>query len=215
MKVLCRYDTQERIEKFINDGVLSFGNARLYVAQQLTGGQRDNELRRTFYPSPKNGIVVFTPQNGTPPIHVEVVGMKLESLLPHYFLFCLSTVYDVCLYEEFGRDACAVIGDPGRFLKRLRDHVSANMPGWKVGCRGVKYFDPRHTPETNDLFDLICSKDQRYKHQYEYRIVLYTREETDAERIPVCLGALEDDCDITMRLRPTLSAPVSDSGQIS
>lgn len=196
-----RFSKQRFLETFVNEGIIPFGNSRPYRdGTALTPAQRDDEEGRSFRVKPKDGIVRLVPKDGSPPIVANsVVHIDIRLEVPVCYLLCLTKYYDPNRYADYDADACVEITDIRQFMDRLKQQVTKTMPGWIVGAKSVEYFNPNFSLTNSDLFRLICSKDNRYEWQAEYRIVLHNPGDAgSSDRIIVNIGPLNDICRIVV-----------------
>jgi hypothetical protein len=87
-----------------------------------------------------------------------------------FYVYCLAESTDARLFDDFADyDACVVITRPDEFKSRVKNGVSAQLPGWKFIAGPVIYFDP--------FFCLVHKmvphfwKHFRFSYQKEHRLV--------------------------------------------
>jgi hypothetical protein len=197
-----RFSKRRFLETFVNEGVISFSNSRQYRdGTALTQAQRDDEEGRSFGARPKDGTLRLEPEDGSPPILAKsVVHIDIRLAVPVCYLLCLTKCYDPNRYADYDADACVEMRDIRQFMDRLKQQVSRTMHGWSVGATSVEYFNPNFPLTNSDLFRLICSKDNHYEWQAEYRVVLYNPDDPGSvDRIEVNIGPLTDICRIVSR----------------
>lgn len=92
------------------------------------------------------------------------------------FVFCLSKVFNDNLFLEFDCDACIVINDVERFLKKCRVAAKKNYSFAKQGLKygRVEYYDENRENalcyENGEI--LPFRKRSKFKNQNEYRLVI-------------------------------------------
>jgi hypothetical protein len=85
-------------------------------------------------------------------------------------VYCLSSVFDVRLFDDFGYDACVILADPAEFIQRIQHAVDHHCKGWLTDHQSVRYIDPYNWKKAIKE-DVFFTKDVQYWYQHEYRIV--------------------------------------------
>lgn len=196
--VLYRYSKQKYLESFVNEGIVSFGQAKYYESKDgLTYGQRDDEQGRHYIPDLLKTRFVI---NGMPITHLKDVtirqGLRNSSSKPlNYYLLCCSLVYDKNLYKEFEADACIEISDVETFFTLIRNKLNQGDIPLDFGLGQVSYYDTSSLPSTNEQIDLIFMKSKEYSHQAEYRFVIIDdKTQLTVDRLGLSLGSLKAIC---------------------
>lgn len=112
----------------------------------------------------------------------------------------MSTDFEPQIFEEFrDYDSCVIIKDPDLFASRLEESTRRLLPDWYFHHNPVEYFDPCE-PYKNQYFNPIRCKDFRFAYQMEYRVSWHPQKNGPAkDYIDLCLGSLEDICDLHIR----------------
>jgi hypothetical protein len=171
---LYHFGKTQHISEFVPQGRISFGLADGFSRDGLTGGQQDDEMKRTARPPPKTTTIL--------------VGQKLDDARPlqnlmsikagfgirvPYFVKCFSLGYSEEMYHEVGGDMCVEIKDVGAFFQRFEKALTAQLPDWAAFAAHVQYWDFSRIPLGMNQRDLMFLKDAAaYSCQKEYRIVL-------------------------------------------
>ena len=95
------------------------------------------------------------------------------------FVYCLSTLHEERLYDDFSCDACIEILEPAEFIRRVRIAVKRLISIDPAGliCRPVHYY-AANKPSKSDIKnpkELVFLKDEQYSYQREYRMVFGRR----------------------------------------
>ena len=178
---LYRYGLRRYLEPFLLTGRVSMARADTYRDTLLSDGQRDDETVRALADGTE---LLFVGRDGNPLV---------------YYLLCCSMANDPSLLTEFGADACVRIYDPGTFGDRLLAEARREFPdrGGIQGCdlygRTVRYYPDGVVPSVNDQVELIFSKNQRFAHQKEFRVIFAANPLlTSSKRIEFTIGDMRD-----------------------
>jgi len=173
-------DTPEKLYKYLPGE---------YVKQVLKGSllfrnltyfrQHEDKVRG----DETEGIHIDHPDN---PITIEVLNRLVPPVIGDFsflnsieqdkiFVFCLSTVLERKLFDEFRADCCIVTEDVPKFLLRCRSGIIRYGVLNKCGFlhRRVDYYRSNEAAQRSvkDPQNLPFFKDARFKQQYEYRLV--------------------------------------------
>ena len=112
-----------------------------------------------------------------------------------YYVYCLSTVYDYRLFDDFDADSCLIIGNAEAFLASLISAFEAKCPAWYGWHSEVRYIDPLNISDNN--IDVFFGKHFRYSYQKEYRAVwLPEKEQQNLGPVLLKVDGLADCADL-------------------
>lgn len=142
--------------------------ADLSRGDYLEGHHRDNPDRDVTITSKSTGVTIsgdFSFLNSTN--------------TDKTFIYCLSTLHDERLYDDFSSDACIEIMEPEEFIRRVRIAVkrliSIDPAGLLFGP--VHYYAANKPSKFNikNPKELVFLKDEDYSYQREFRLVFGRR----------------------------------------
>lgn len=171
---LYKYLTRQLAETTIKEGSLLFRNLAYF--RQYEDPVRGDPVEGSHVDRPDNGFTITKLDTD-----VSVTGnfSFLNSIDPNKtFVYCLSKTFDSQLYEEFSCDACLVIRDRLKFIKRCLHAVSKLMARGLVDrigliSRDVYYYAANEAVQKSVKVPLNVPffKLWRFSHQDEYRLV--------------------------------------------
>ena len=165
-KILFRYSKKKYMQKMIEQGQIRFSPAESYEDEENNQARRDDELHKHAYIPGEHATI--TDQSGR---RIDVLGDIRRTVTgTRYHLLCLSCVWNSDLFADFEADTCVAVSDPQEFSRRIETEGRAVFPGWYFHDCPVQYFDPFEQGK-NEFFDSAMSKDFRFAHQNEYRIL--------------------------------------------
>lgn len=167
-KYIVKYGKSDYLKK----GLLRISPASKYNDPSLNPTIRDDELKKSIYGLPSEvKLELLDKKTGMPKQRIEPIGnVKLtKESITDYFVYCVSCVYDLRLFDDFEADCCLIIHNPSEFTKRLNVAFFQRIPTRIAYQRKVNYIDPLNG-KADDL-DVYSSKHFRYAYQNEYRFI--------------------------------------------
>lgn len=184
-------------EDFIR-GHIRVAPASSYNDPSLELAVRDNELEVTAV-TDKSTTKVYKVDQNTLEVEREIptivdITFALESVVDYYVL-CFTGIFTKRLYSDFKANACVVISDYERFVKRVFNEFEGYAGKWSGQADFVTYYDPRQLQTMpNSVF---FQKEIRYGYQNEYRIVIRPPKNfTKFEPFFVEIGDISSYCEI-------------------
>lgn len=108
-----------------------------------------------------------------------------------YYIYCMTYVLDIRLFEDFRSDTVLIIKDPALFALRFLNAFGKHLSEWFFDVCMVNYFDPYHPNQ--HVKTVFRSKHFRYQYQKEIRFAfLPPKPERTLESIELDLGSLTD-----------------------
>lgn len=197
-KFLLKYGKYNYLQSCLEEGKLRIMPASSYDDSSLNPAIRDAELEIKFSSIPSEvKMEVFDGKTGQPKGFITPTGNVNYTLKSrtNYYVYCLADRYSLRMYGDFEADCRLVIKDPDKFLQKLIEGFSNQLPDYKVFFNSVNYFDPLNA-KANDL-DVYFSKHFRYSYQKEFRVIWLPPEQTTKlEPIFLELGNLAEFCEI-------------------
>jgi hypothetical protein len=136
-------------------------------------------------------------QHETGQIKAEAGPMRYTYTSPDYYLLSFaSQELEEDIIETFQTDGLVVVHDIGIFAQRLVDSTEGKMPDgdWVGKMTYVKYYDECDSEHPKDT-DIYFTKSNKYKRQFEFRLVLWRIEPKEKELpkyLNLDLGSLND-----------------------
>lgn len=171
-KILYKYIRSKYVNDLINGGDIPLRNLTYF---QMSGDEARGDLfEGRHIDRPGSGVVVE--EIGT--------GVKVEGDLAFVnsvdeegiYVYCLSEVHTLELYEEFDADACVEIRSSHQFVRDIRTAVKKlrRSYSWKVVSGKVNYYRENEPARKNikDPDNLPFFKPNSYFNQKEYRVVV-------------------------------------------
>lgn len=197
---LVKYGESRYLKPTLERGIIRIAPASSYNDPSLKQARKDNELEISWLSLPERNIIqVLDRETGKPRRNLTPVGnVKIGLEAPNnYYVYCLSYLYSLRLFDDFEADSCLIISRPLKFIERLFREFDKQLPGWKGISTGVSYIDPLNTKpdELNPFF----YKHFRYAYQKECRIIwLPPTDEIQLDPIFLELGNLEEICELIL-----------------
>lgn len=171
-EILYKYLPCEYVEQVLREGALLFRNLTYF--RRYEDRIRGDEAEGIHIDHPDNPITIEVLNRPVPPVIGDFSFLNsIEQ--DKIFVFCLSTVLEYRLFDEFKADCCIVIEDVPKFL--LRCHSGIMRYGVLNKCgflhRKVDYYRSNEAVQRSvkDPKDLPFFKDVQFKQQSEYRLV--------------------------------------------
>jgi len=195
---LVKYGKERYIRQAYMAGIIRIAPASSYEDPSLNPSIKDSELQLSVELLPSETKLHITDgQTGKPKGRLRPVGnIKVtQKSRTNYYVYCLSTVYDYRLFDDFEANSCLIIGNAEGFLTSLISAFEAECRGWHGWHSEVRYIDPLNISD-NDI-DVFFGKHFRYSYQKEYRVV-WLPENEQKKLAPVLLevGGLSDCADL-------------------
>jgi hypothetical protein len=193
---LLKYGKQKYLEPMYANGLIRIAPASSYEDSSLNSAIQDKELEMTVELLPSE--TTLTARDGRTGESKGVINPIGNVKMTHlsktdYYVYCLSSAYDIRLFDKFDADCCLVINEPKEFIRRLLSCFDKQLPGWSSWDQSVAYVDPLLI--TGGELDVFFSKHFRYSYQREYRIVWLPPSRFDKlASIHLTLGPLDDCC---------------------
>ena len=184
------------MKPFVERGEIRISPASVYKDGPASHPRTDDELNinRSL---PGQHSRITTMEGKEIPIIGDIHGTF--SIPLNYYTLCMSTDFELQMFEEFNYDSCVIIKDPEQFAARLEVSSRNVLPNWYFYHNPVEYFDPCE-PYKNQYLDPVMCKDFRFAYQMEYRAIWHPLEYgTAKDYIFLLLGSLEDICDLYIR----------------
>ena len=195
--ILFRYGNSDFMRLFVERGEIRTSPASVYKDGPALDHRTDDELnKKRLLPGQYSRIMTVEGKE------IPIIGDVHEtvSIPVNYYTLCMSTDFEPQLFEEFSDyDSCVIIKDPEQFTARLEASSRSVLPNWYFHHSPVEYFDPCE-PDKNQYLDPVMCKDFRFAYQLEYRAIWHPSGYGSArDYIFLCLGSLEDICDLYIR----------------
>jgi hypothetical protein len=170
---LVKYGQRKHMIDLYVKGQVMVKPATSYHDPSLNLAIRDDELEVTGI-ALRSEVVIGIPDRNTGKPILEAHPLSNIVLtsrsIKNYFVYCLSSVFDVRLFDDFGYDACVILADPAEFIQRIQHAVDHHCKGWLTDHQSVRYIDPYNWKKAIKE-DVFFTKDVQYWYQHEYRIV--------------------------------------------
>src|ERR1700677_3960379 len=194
-KRLFRYTRADFADQMLAQGIVSLGPADLYRRQELTEAQRDDERSRVYTPDAARLRIMTARPNETPKQIHGVRDVRVTYQMPGYYLLCLAEEITPAMTAAYSTDTCIESFDPTEFFERLDKAVARQIPIYRFWTGPINYVSKNGFPEKPNNLDLIFTKFDNYAYQREYRVALFSEDETPPDaRLFFRLGPLNDVC---------------------
>ncbi len=195
--ILFKYGDSQFMKPFIERGEIRISPASFYKDGPVSDPRTDDELnKKRSFPGQHSRITTMEGKE------IPIIGDVQEnvSIGVNYYALCMSTDFEPQIFEEFrDYDSCVIIKDPEQFAARIEAASRSVLPSWYFHHNPVEYFDPCE-PYKNQYFDPVMCKDFRFAYQVEYRVIWHPQKHGSAkDYIFLCLGSLEDICDLYIK----------------
>ena len=109
-----------------------------------------------------------------------------------YLIFCMSSVFDKKLFDDFGADTCVVIKDPVSFTEAVAKAAFERLPEWGGLFNNACYYSPEKFNGWDiNHSDIFFAKEDGFKHQCEFRFVCIPPNPiVKLEPIPLNIGSI-------------------------
>ena len=168
---IYKYIPSEYVDDVIKNGALLFRNLSSFRqmgdrsrGDQLEGHHRDNPDRDVTITNMSTGVTIsgdFSFLNSTN--------------TDKTFLYCLSTLHDDRLYDDFSCDTCIEIMRSAELVRRVRIAVKRLVSLDPAGLIfGPVHYYATNKPSKYDIKnpkELVFMKDEEYSYQREYRLM--------------------------------------------
>ena len=185
---LFKYYAERKWTEAFLDGRFRFWSLAYFRDLEDNGVRGDaNEGTGIFHPDGGLQVMNKTQRRSfTLPSHAFTSTARCDEI----FVFCMSRVFSVALWDEFGSVMCVEIADIPAFCRRVASRLPANarFPGRpgreRIGQR-VEYYDASDAADTRwALPDRIAlSKLAEFARQEEFRLVFSTTGALDFENV--------------------------------
>ena len=194
--ILFRYGNSQFMKPFVERGKIRLGPASIYKDGPVLDPRTDDELhKKRLLPGQHSRITTLEGKD------IPIIGDVHETVSAglNYYVLCMSTDFEPQIFEEFSYDSCVIIKDPEQFAARLEASSRSVLPHWDFYHNSVEYFDP-YDPYESQYFSAVMCKDFRFAYQMEYRTIWVPQANGSVkDYIFLCLGSLEDICDLYIR----------------
>ena len=199
-QTLIKFGKRTHMQELYEHGRIRIAPASSYSDPSLNYAVNDDELKFDRVIPRSEVTITFVDQKTGEPKNVKPIGEVTNtiSLETNYYIYCVSSVLDYRLFDDFKADSCVIIREPAAFSTRLQDAVQTLIPDWLDWNQSVDYIDPYLHTEKN--IDLIFSKHFRFWYQQEYRFAWLPKRggRTLLEPFFVELGSLEQISEIVV-----------------
>ncbi len=169
---LVKYGKRKHMTDLYAKGRLMVKPARSYRDPSSNTAIRDDELTvsgialrselRLGIPDKNTGKPIF---EAAPLSNVVCTATSIKN----YFVYCLSSILDMRLFDDFGYDACVIFADPADVIQRVQQAVKQHCGDWLTDHQYVRYIDPYNWKKAEQS-DVFFAKHFQYWYQHEYRI---------------------------------------------
>ncbi len=169
---LFKYGKKKYLKKMHDDGVIRVVPATFYNEASLNSAIKDDERILSVFHHPASVNITHVDRNTGKETKIKSTGNVKTTfeLSTNYYVYCMSYVFDLRLFDDFQADACVVIHDAKDFLNRIDTSSKKLIRFCKFITDQVRYVDPLNPPEEKDI-DLFFCKHFRYSYQKEMRSV--------------------------------------------
>jgi len=187
---LVKFSKKEHLYQMKNNGNIRINPASCYKDSSLNKAVQDDELSQTTM-FPKGTKLKRQNLNGE---YEEIKGIQNLSWTNKYstdfYVYCMSTIYQNRLFDDFNADACLLIYNEKMFLDKLLKTLKKYYTEWQFKSGNIKYYDP-FFPKLP--LDIPFNKHFRYWYQSEYRIAFKPKNPVDKLKcIDLEIGSLND-----------------------
>ena len=195
---LFKFGKECHLRPMLEKGKILIKPASSYDDPSLNKAVQDKELEVSIFAKPSETKIHRVNQETleTESIIEPIGNITFTLECPSdYYVFCLASVYDLRLFDDFPSDSCLVIRDPKRFVERVFDEFKELTANWSGCATFVTYYDPLRIAQMPS--SVFFHKHFRYAYQKEYRVVLRPREPIEKlEQFFIEIGSLEEYCDL-------------------
>jgi len=194
---LVKYGKKEYLRKMYHEGRIRVSSAGSYKDPSLNTAINDDErvMNIGFHPH-KVKISHRDVKTNTNTL-IQPVGNVTYTfrLNTNFYVYCMSNVCDVRLFDDFEADACVVIYDSAVFLANLNKSFQSVVGNWRFQADAVRYIDPLNPPGEKEI-DLFFGKHFKYSYQNEIRAVWIPEvDENDLEPVYLEIGEMREYAD--------------------
>ena len=189
--ILVKYGQREHIETALTRGKIRITPASQFADASHNSAIRDNELESIHWLFDASDSDIASYSN-LPGFETVSIGdtLELTRATDDHYLFCLSSVFEPALFDDFECDACLIIRDPLKFRDRLMFPVHEALGTRGYGFSPVTYIDP--ITQSNKEIPIPFQKNARHAYQKEVRAVWLPAKSEALDVKYVELGGLSD-----------------------
>jgi len=184
----------EYLRETLKTGRIRLGPAASYGDPSLNPAIRDDELEISLELLPsETSMHLVDKSTGQKKNEIHPTGNVTAKYRSDtdYYVYCLSSVYDFRLYDDFTATCCLIITNPKEFISRLIRRFVEQFPGWDGWGDSVVYIDPLN-PSRRGV-TVFFNKHFRFAYQKEYRVVfIHPSAKNLLDPIFLELGSLEN-----------------------
>lgn len=179
--ILVKFGERRYMASLFLDGKGRISLAKTYNDSSLGRARADDESQISIYVHPMDAhrlMAVEHYPNGSRGVDVDVpylgsVRINLQAS-SDFYVYCMAESCDVRMFDDFTTptsdvDTCVIVTRPDEFKARIREAVTAKLPGWKLLDSSVMYVDP-FFGRVHQLIPQFC-KHFRFAYQKEYRLL--------------------------------------------
>lgn len=161
---------------FLSEYNVKVSLASSFSDPSLKAAQKDDELKATYNPHPKDFKITT--------LDAKEVGGILSAELTYeapsdYYVFCTALEFDVRLFGDFESDACLFVYDSQKFSSQLYKKVASKVCILDHGYKPVIYSDPVR-PGHQKPPSVEFHKHIKYLYQKEFRHVFIPDKASEA-----------------------------------
>ncbi len=191
---LVKFSKKIYITQMNNTGIIRVNPASFYDDPSLNQAIQDRELSQTLV-LPRGTKLKKQIDSDN---YEEIKGIRSISLTKHsptdFYVYCMTKLYNHRLFDDFEADACLLIYDVNKFLKKFLDYLKEDYYDWLIQSKEVHYQDPFFPTAT---INIPFNKHFRFWYQSEFRIVFKPRNHINKlEPIDIEIGSLNDCCEL-------------------
>jgi hypothetical protein len=193
---LVKFGKRGHLTQMMDAGKIRVNPASFYDDPSLNLAIRDKELEQRIY-FPKDTKLKRQMDSGN---YEEIKGILNISLTvkssTDFYVYCLTKSYQHRLFDDFNADACLLIREKDKFLRRFIDHFKKVYSDWLPETGEVQYYDPFLPPSPSNI---PFNKHFRFWYQGEFRIVFKPKNPVEKlEPIDLDIGRLDDCCELIL-----------------
>ncbi len=186
---LVKFGKKEHLYQMRESGKIRINPASFYNDSSMIKAVQDDELSQTTI-LPKGTKILRQNSNSE---FEEIKGVQNLSMTNKYttnfYVYCMSTIYQHRLFDDFNANACLLIYNEKIFLDKFL-RMLKNYSEWQLKSENIKYYDP-YFPKPP--LDIPFNKHFKYWYQSEYRIAFKPKYPVDnLEYIDLEIGSLNN-----------------------
>ncbi|MBT3385703.1 MAG: hypothetical protein HN778_10365 [Prolixibacteraceae bacterium] len=189
-KHLVKFGKKEHLCQMKENGNIRINPASFYNDSSLNKAVQDDELSQTTM-LPKGTKIKRQNSNSE---FEEIKGVQNLSMTNKYttnfYVYCMSTIYQHRLFDDFNANACLLIYNEKIFLDKFLRILKNYYSEWQLKSENIKYYDPFFPKPP---LDIPFNKHFRYWYQSEYRISFKPKNPADnLDYIDLEIGSLNN-----------------------